>query len=74
MYTTYYEQQVIDYCVASGNEEQGCWACLDELPKALNLTAQQINGVITSLQNKGLAYVEEMRNASSIVWLTDKAV
>jgi biotin operon repressor len=74
MQTTYYEQQVIDYCVVNANEEQGYWACLDELPKALNLSAKQINGVITSLQNKGLAYVEEVRNASSIVWLTDKVI
>jgi len=74
MQTTYYEQQIIDYCVVNANEGQGHWACLDDLPKALNLTTEQINGVITSLQNKGLAYVEKMRNASSIVWLTDKVV
>ena len=74
MRTTYYEQQIIDYCVVNANEGQGYWACLDDLPKALNLTTEQINGVITSLQNKGFAYVEKMRNSSSIVWLTDKAV
>ena len=74
MKTTYYENQVIDFCVSNANQEQGYWATIDELVKALDLTANQIGGIASSLQNKGLAYVEEMRNSPSVIWLTDKAI
>lgn len=75
MKVTYYEQQVIDYCVANGQEDMGSWATLDQLWTNLPFTQKQICGLITSLQNKGLGYVEETngKKASSVFWLTDKA-
>jgi len=75
MNVTKLEQDVIDYCLAVEIEDMGAWATISELAKALNLTEKQIGGVVTSLQNKKLAWVEETNNGqeSSVLWLNELA-
>ena len=74
MKVTYYEQQIIDYCITNAGD-MNPWACLDELWTNLPFTQKQVCGLITSLQNKGLGYVEEvnMGKEPSVLWLTEKA-
>ena len=75
MEITKLEQDVIDYCIATEMTEMGLWATLEELGRWLNLTPQQIGGVVTSLQNKKLGYVEDMgKGESSVLWLNEEAL
>lgn len=75
MELTKLEQDVIDYCIATEMTGMGLWAGLDSLGRYLNLTPQQVGGVITSLQNKKLGYVEEMgKGESSVFWLNEESL